>query len=143
MKPHFAAGLIFLLSVGSAAQADMCDKTLTLGTRNADLTLTLPGTEMSTKCTRSLVLSGGSQVHCGWVFPYRAPEATVAFERLVRAVATCLGAEASMTADQDVNHPDFYDLQTFQSKGREIGVSLKDKAGLSETYVFLRIAVSD
>lgn len=143
MKPHFVAGLIFLLSVGSAAEADMCEKTLTLGTSNADLTLTLPGTEKSTKCTRSLVLSGGSQVHCGWAFPYRAPEATAAFERLVRTVAACLGTEASMTADQDVNHPDFYDLQTFQSKGREIGVSLKDKAGLSETYVFLRIEVSD
>lgn len=121
----------------------MCDKTLTLGTNNADLILTLPGSEMSTKCTRSLVLSGGSQVQCGWAFPYRAPEATTAFERLVRTVAVCLGTEASVTADQDVNHPDFYDLQTFQSKGREIGVSLKDKAGLSKTYVFLRIAVPD
>ena len=140
MKPHFAAGLIFLLAVGSAAQADMCDKTLPLGACNSDLTLTLPGTEISTKCTRSLMLSGGSQVHCGWAFPYRAP---AAFERLVRTVAACLGTEASMTVDQDVNHPDFYDLQTFQSKGREIGVSLKDKAGLSETYVFLRIAVPD
>ncbi len=82
-------------------------------------------------------------MHCGWAFPYRAPEATAAFERLVTTIAACLGAEASVTADLDVNHPDFYDLRTFQSKGREIGVSLKDKAGLSETYVFLRIAVQD
>jgi hypothetical protein len=48
-----------------------------------------------------------------------------------------------MTADKDVNHPDFYDLQTFQLNGLEIGVSLKDKAGLSETYIFLRIMASD
>ena len=143
MKAQFASVLIFALSLGSPVRADLCDDTLTLGTTGTDITLTLPTTDMSTKCRRSLVLSGGSQVHCGWAFPYRAPEATAAFERLVTAIAACLGAEASVTADLDVNHPDSYDLQTFQSKGREIGVSLKDKAGLSETYVFLRLAVQD
>ena len=134
------------LLVGSAAHANLCDDTLLLGAQSDDLTLTLPGTQMATQRTRSLVLSGGShsQVHCGWAFPYRAPEANVAFERLMTAVSACRGAaEAIMMADQDVNHPDFYDLQTFQLKGQEIGVSLKDKAGLSETYIFLRIAVPD
>ncbi len=143
VKSRFVAGLVVWLLVGSAAHANLCDDTLLLGAQSDDLTLTLPGTQMATQCTRSLVLSGGSQVHCGWAFPYRAPEANVAFERLVTAVSACLGAEAIMMADQDVNHPDFYDLQTFHLKGQEIGVSLKDKAGLSETYIFLRIAVPD
>ena len=143
MNSRFVVGLAVSLSAGSAAHANICDDALMLGTQSADLILTLPGTQMPTQCTRSLVLSGGSQVHCGWAFPYRAPEATVAFERLVATVSECLGAEATMTADPDVNHPDFYDLQTFQMKGQEIGVSLKDKAGLSETYIFLRIAVPD
>jgi hypothetical protein len=143
MKPHGAAALVFLLSLGSATHADLCDDTLTLGTKSDDLTLSLPGTEMPALCTRSMALTGGTQVHCAWAFPYRSPAATAAFDRLVSAVAACLGAEASVTEDLHVNHPDFYDLQTFQLKGLEIGVSLKDKAGLSETYVFLRIAVQD
>lgn len=143
MKPHGAAALVFLLFLGSTAQADLCDDTLTLGTKSADLTLTLPGTDLPAQCTRSIVLSGGTQVHCGWAFPYRAPEAAAAFERLASEVAACLGGDASVTPDPDVNHPDFYDLQTFQLKGLEIGVSLKDKASLSNTYVFLRIAVPE
>lgn len=143
MKEHFAATLIILLIAGSAAQADFCDDSLTLGTRGVDISLTPPGTDVIPKCTHSLMLSGGAQVHCGWAFPYRDPAATTVFEHLVTTVTNCLGEAARMTADQDVNHPDFYDLRTFQLNGREIGVSLKDKAALSETYVFLRVAVPD
>ena len=143
MTRHLPAGLILSLSMGSMAHADLCDYALSPEPHSTDSTLILPGIDVATTCRRSLVLSGGSQVHCGWVFPYRAPEATVAFERLMTAVSACLGGQATMTADKDVNHPDFYDLQTFQLNGLEIGVSLKDKAGLSETYIFLRIMVSD
>ncbi len=95
---------------------------------------------MPTPCKSSLMLSGGTQVHCGWAFPYRAPAAKDAFQGLLAAVTACSGGRVDTTADQDVNHPDYYDLQTFRWIDREIGVSLKDKAGLGETYVFLRVA---
>ncbi|MEO9517802.1 MAG: hypothetical protein ABJH45_09595 [Paracoccaceae bacterium] len=103
--------------------------------------MAFPGANDTTICTQSLMLAGGSQLHCGWPFAYRAPEASQAFEELVTAVSACLGKDAAVTADLDVNHPDFYDLQTFQLGDQEIGVSLKDKAALSETYVFLRVTL--
>ena len=143
MTARFATVLVLSMTAGTAAQADLCKGILALGSQGADIILTLPGTDETAQCTRSLVLSGGSQVHCGWAFSYRATAATNAFEHLVNTVTGCLGGAAHVTADQDVNHPDFYDLQTFQLNGREIAVSLKDKAALSQTYVFLRVAVPE
>ncbi|WP_108815505.1 hypothetical protein [Loktanella sp. Alg231-35] len=102
--------------------------------------LNLPGTGLSAECTTSLILGGGTQVQCGWPFAYRADEATAAFERLNEAVAACLGPTATASHDQSVNHPDFYDLRLYQAEGQETAVSLKDKAALRQTYVFLRTA---
>ncbi len=131
------------LLVGTVpAQADtLCAEIAALNVQSRDVQMTLPGTQDTVACTRSLMLAGGVQMHCGWAFAYRAPRARDAFDRLMRSVAACLGEGAAVTTDLDVNHPDYYDLQTFQSGGQEIGVSLKDKAALSETYVFLRIAL--
>lgn len=81
-------------------------------------------------------------MHCGFGFDYRIPAATVAFDGLVAAVTDCLGETARVTGDLNVNHPDFYDLQTFRLEGQEIAVSLKDKAALLRTYVFVRVSVS-
>jgi len=127
------------LVAGSMVHADLCHDIRAIGTEFAKTTLTLPETGKTAECTRSRVLAGGSQMHCGWAFSYRSPAAAQAFEHLLVTVADCLGAAARVTADKTVNHPDFYDLQTFQFEGQEIGVSLKDKAALSETYVFLRV----
>lgn len=38
-----------------------------------------------------------------------------------------------------VNHPDSYDLLQFNFGPAIVSVSLKDKAALAKTYVFLRI----
>ena len=143
MRLFLALSVTAAIATGSAARADFCQHIRALDGQSRDITLVLPTTGTSAKCTRSLVLSGGSQVHCGWAFAYRASEATLAFQYLVSTVSACPGAAAHVTADLDVNHPDFYDLQTFRLGGQEIGVSLKDKAALSETYVFLRVAVPD
>ena len=128
--------------MASAASAELCRDIRTIDGQSGETLLTLPFTGQTTTCMRSLILGGGAQLHCGWAFSYRADEASRAFDDLVSTVAECLGDEARITADLDVNHPDYYDLQTFSLDGREIGVSLKDKATLSETYVFLRITLS-
>lgn len=128
--------------VGSSAQADLCSDIRLLHEQGGEMTLALPGTDLTTVCTRSLMLSGGSQVHCGWAFPYRASAATGAFQQLLEKVKACAdGAQA--TADPDVNHPDFYELRTYRLSDHDVGVSLKDKAALGETYVFLRVAPLD
>lgn len=125
------------------AVAELCDDIRSLNDKNGAVELSLPNTGQTATCTRSLMLGGGMQLHCGWAFAYRAAEATQAFDRVVAAVGQCLGNDAAVTADLNVNHPDFYDLQTFQLGDQEIGVSLKDKATLSETYVFLRVTLPD
>lgn len=79
-------------------------------------------------------------MHCGWAFPYREAPAQKAFQQLLSEVTACAEGNQASLADQHVNHPDYYDLQTFQLNDREIGVSLKDKAALGETYVFLRVS---
>lgn len=133
---------IILLS-GTAHAEKFCADMQDGWAQNTPVQMTLPVTGQTAYCTRSLMLSGGVQLHCGWAFAYRAPAAAAAFETLVATVIDCLGEGAAVTADLDVNHPDYYDLQTFQLGGREVGVSLKDKGGLSQTYVFLRIALPE
>ena len=106
----------------------------------AELSLILPGGEVPAPCRVSQSLSGGKVAHCGWPFAYRAPEARQGFEALLEAALVCVGSEAEQNMDQPVNHPDAYDLVELRGQGRLLGVSLKDKAGLQQTYVFLRIA---
>lgn len=132
-----------LLGVGTAAQADLCADIRALDASSQEPVLELTTAGPPPKCTRSLMLSGGVQLHCGWAFAYRASEAKDAFEGLIAEVTECFGDDARVTSDLDVNHPDFYDLQTFQLGGQEIGVSLKDKAALAETYVFLRVTLPE
>ena len=127
---------------GSPAWADLCHDVMKLGAHNDQMVLDLPSGGPAEKCTRSLMLSGDVQTHCRWAFPYRAQAATQAFEALNVAISRCLGPTARMTSDPDVNHPDFYDLQIFQFGDQEIGISLKNKAALSQTFVFVRVTAS-
>ena len=125
--------------LAGAARADLCHEIDALDTSPNPITLGLAYNDQAPVCTRSLLLGGGTQLHCGWVFPYRAAAANVAFQHLLNTVARCLGDKAHATPDPDVNHPDFYDLHTFRLGEREVGVSLKDKAARAETHIFLRI----
>jgi hypothetical protein len=143
VKALFVLSLTVSLIAGSMARADLCGDIRALDAQSNDVSVTLPVSGEVTKCTRSLVLSGGSQLNCGWAFTYRAPAASEAFENLIATITDCLGAAAHVTADLNVNHPDFYDLQTFRLEGQEIGISLKDKASLSETYIFLRVTLPE
>lgn len=90
------------------------------------------------QCTRSLDLSGASALNCAWPFPFREGAARKTFDVAFAQLQSCFGADAS--EDQPVNHPDFYDLRMFQTPQGEVGLSLKDKGALQQTYVFLRMA---
>lgn len=119
--------------------ADICNELNDLSEHVEAAVFTLPTTGESRTCKQSLTLSGDRQIHCSWSFDYRAEAAKHAFDRMIKEVAACLGNDARVTEDQDVNHPDFYDLTRFDTEGRTIAVSLKDKAALQQTYVFLRV----
>ncbi len=141
MKRLTAASAILSLGLATTALAELCDDIGAVSAQSDAVQMTLPSTQETVTCKRALMLSGGAQVHCSWAFDYRVPEASQAFEHLVKSVGQCMGDDAAITADLNVNHPDFYDLQTFELGGQEIAVSLKDKAALSQTYVFLRITL--
>lgn len=130
----------FLATTLPAQSKSFCENVLTLERQGAVPAITLPNTDNTANCTRSLVLGGRTQLHCGWPFDYRPDSATTAFNELVDTLTACIGPDAQMISDQNVNHPDFYDLRIFQIDGFEIGASLKDKSGLRQTYVFLRVS---
>lgn len=126
--------------MGTSAMAGFCEDLQSFEAQSVPMSLALPESGALTTCSRSLQLSGGTQVHCGWAFPYRAEEARSAFQAVLEAVSQCPGGALLGKEDPDVNHPDSYDLQTFRLSAFEIGVSLKDKGALGETYVFVRIS---
>lgn len=133
--------LLGLIVSAATAQADpFCDALASLATTEDAGSLTLPETATAAICRTSIVLGGGRQVHCGTSFAYRAPAASQAFAQTITAVTNCLGPDSRVIQDQDVNHPDFYDLKTFTSQNQTITVSLKDKGALQQTLVFVSVS---
>ena len=130
--------LVAALILTATPAAAFCPQLEALFTGSKTITLPQPF-DTDANCTTSLALSGETSTHCAWPFDYRAPKATQAFEAVIQAVPNCLATSLQVENDQDVNHPDFYDLRIFQAPEGEVGVSLKDKGGLQQTYVFLRV----
>jgi hypothetical protein len=90
-------------------------------------------------CQTILLISGQYQRSCYRSYPYRSGDARAAFASIGFELADCLGAKAVQSVDRSVNHPDSYELHRYQLNGVEYAVSLKDKAALQQTLVFLRV----
>ena len=90
------------------------------------------------ECTRYLGQNGGQGVSCFWSFPFRAPEAPQFADAIWAEVQSCRPGKAA-GPDALVNHPDSYDLRVWITDGATYHLSLKDKGGLQQTLVFLRI----
>ncbi len=90
------------------------------------------------ECGLSTSLAGRTAVHCAWAFALRVPEARAFFDRMAESAATCLGNEFEPIRDLGVNHPDSYDLRQYRFEDVILSISLKDKAALGKTYVFIR-----
>ncbi len=97
----------------------------------------LPGA--AADCAVSPSLSGRNVYQCAWEYPYRSPHANEAFEALHGLIGECFGDRAPMRKDPGVNHPDFYDLRQYRLDHVDLSVSIKEKAALQATFVFLRI----
>lgn len=89
-------------------------------------------------CRFSTDISGAKSTNCSWAYPYRSEAAAREFAAMLDAVAGCAVRADDDAADAPVNHPDSYELHLFRAAGGEIGLSLKDKAALDATYIFLR-----
>ncbi len=83
--------------------------------------------------------SGAMGIICQQVFQYRTTVASRTFSELNQAMNACLHPLATVSQDQAVNHPDFYDLYQYTMDRGTVSVSLKDKASLQRTFVFLRV----
>jgi hypothetical protein len=74
------------------------------------------------------------------VFDYRDAQAVTWLNMLRTRVEACMGPDAEMAGDAQVNHPDSFDLHQYEGQGHRVALSLKDKAGLNQTLVFLSIS---
>jgi hypothetical protein len=135
------AGVVLFLASGVYGDT-FCDGLTGLGdglnvrVQSVDQNFALPDyRSFQAGCKTSLGLQGGKSLHCMWTFPYRADTAAQAFDTLQSKVRACGAVERAQ--DQNVNHPDFYDLRIFSFGTETVGISLKDKAMLSQTLVFL------
>ena len=96
------------------------------------------GTGIAT-CQTSLVQSGGEQMSCWWAFDYRSAEARIRLDDIRAGIETCLEGQGALPGDAQVNHPDSFELHRYEGPTMRAAVSLKDKAGLGQSLVFLSL----
>lgn len=88
-------------------------------------------------CSSSKALGGGSSDDCYWRFEYRSERAIAGFAKLASLLKAC-STQLVSEAEPGVNHPDSYEQLQATYSTVELSLSLKDKAALSESYIFLR-----
>lgn len=77
--------------------------------------------------------------HCRWDYTYREPAAVELMRTINIEIQKCLGVQSRKIED-GVNHPDTYEQRLFRLGDINISLSLKDKAALNQSFVFLRIS---
>ena len=98
-----------------------------------DITLKLEG---SADClVRQMIRS--KSYGCTWEFRLGDADAYTRFDQLGQALRSCIGDRGTLSNDQSVNHPDFYDSRMFLLDNVKVSVSVKDKSALERTFVFL------
>lgn len=134
---RLALTLVIVASPSMGGASSLCDELAALTKSDAETVSVARAPAESATCTRSIGLGGTKALHCGWPFGYRSAEAQIAFEAMLGDVRQC--ADPITVPPSVVNHPDSYDLLQFNFGPAIVSVSLKDKAALAKTYVFLRI----
>ncbi|MEJ6389420.1 hypothetical protein [Gymnodinialimonas ulvae] len=135
-----ATGLALFLAANSALADEFCDTLAAMQAVAGDpdarhVTVAFPDAAATeAPCRAVLELGGIRSLSCNWSFAYRAAEAQAAFEALSTAITECRGD--ALASDAPVNHPDTYDLLSFEGG---VSAALKDKANLGETLVILRV----
>ena len=88
-------------------------------------------------CRTYLTAEGTVGTSCHWPFAYRSGEAVTFADTLWQQISSCREGELE-GQENSVNHPDSYALRTWAAASGVYRVSVKDKAQLNGTYVFLR-----
>ncbi len=76
---------------------------------------------------------------CRWVYAYRDKRAYDDYDGFAGSLRQCFGAMAKEHVDRNVNHPDFYAARRYVMAQGEVKVSVKDKAALGSTFVFISV----
>lgn len=147
-----ASAMAFLATLGAARAQDLCADIGTLidqsranfaaiadqptgdaGGHEATLTLAGASTCLVTRQAKR------AWYQCAWVFPYRAKRATDTFDELAGKLDACLAGRATVHGDRSVNHPDTYAARRYDLEQAQVSLSVKDKAALGKTFVFIRV----
>lgn len=143
-----AASALAGLGAGlSAQEAAFCDQLeqATAATSSQNVSAELVKTMLDgfggspATCGFSMDLSGSRSANCHWAFSFRSDEANRTFADILAKLSACADPATGIQTDRPVNHPDFFDLRMLRVRGGEVGLSLKDKTALQQTYVFLRL----
>ena len=146
------AALAFLATLGAARADDFCRNIDHLidqsrsgfaniaaepkgdaGDHEARLTLAGASTCLVTRKSKR------SWYHCTWTFPLRAQRATDSFDAFAGKLDGCLAQRATIHNDRSVNHPDSYTARRYDLEQAEVSLSVKDKAALGNTFIFIRV----
>lgn len=145
--PRRTIGAVLLMLLPFATHADDSRRCTPLNTLVAQATSatedpqTLSALSEQLKaeqCGTALNETAAREIHCRWSFDFRSDEAVEMQDRLASDIRDCLDA-STISPEQGVNHPDTYDQQRFRTADTALSVSLKDKAALQQSFVFLRI----
>lgn len=96
-----------------------------------------PKTDLNPVLIDGAICSDPPNTVCRWSFEYRAQRAEDMFKEMAEKLTECLGRPKPQGSP--VNHPDSYTLMQFQNREAVISLSLKDKASLQQTFLFLRV----
>lgn len=96
--------------------------------------------DASATCRTSVLQGGAVQNTCYWSYGYRDAAALDHVKQIDQQIQACLGADTLLPPDDLVNHPDSFDLHQYEADGQRVAVSLKDKAGLSQSLVFFSLS---
>lgn len=88
-------------------------------------------------CATYLTVDATTGASCHWSFAFRDAAALDFSDSLLDQLKACRTGMAK-GADQQVNHPDSYDLRQVQGEDGTYAISVKDKGALNLTLVFLR-----
>ena len=142
-----AALLLVPASAGAAVARDLCAEIaplIALAEGPSDKLPDIPQTPGlgEASCRLETRPTGGFS-YCSWTFPYRSDEAAATFEQFADQLEGCFGPEAAPGGGPGVNHPDSYAQRRYTAGPVSISLSLKDKAALDSTFVFVIVTGSE
>ncbi len=88
-------------------------------------------------CATYLSSFSTTGVSCYWSHAYRSPSAEDQASAMWTTLTKCRNGSL-LKPDEQVNHPDSYDLREWAHEKGVYAISIKDKAGQNRTLVFLR-----